>query len=228
MGKYCSPYRRKTVPSMNAKTALLAMMTPCVVCLAATSAAASVLSGVVFVDTDMNGEWDYQNEWVLPNVYMRLTAHGDPTFSTEVSTDQYGRFQFTDLAAGVYDIEQVQILPQYISASIEVGTLYDITDGSTLGSGHGTARQYSQSHGIMPAVVSIEIPNQTTQGFYYNFGQIWWGKFHYVSNPPNKPPGANPPPDIPIIPEPSAVLLLAMGAAACLSRRRRAPGRRSR
>jgi len=213
---------------MNAKTILLLVMTPCVVCLAATRAETSVLSGVIFVDTDMNGEWDKKNEWVLPDFYMRLTAEGDPSFSTEVSTDQYGRFRFDDLEAGVYNIEQIQLLPQYISATIDVGTLFDITDGSPLASGYGVARQYSQANGIMPGVLAIEIPDDMTRGTSYNFGQIWWGKFMYVSEPPEKPPGAKPPPEIPIIPEPSVVLLLAVGATACLCRRRRTPGRRLR
>ena len=125
---------------------------------------------------------------------MRLTASGDPTFSAEVATDQYGRFQFDDLAAGVYDVTQIQLLPQYISVTIGVGTLIEMTSGLPLGSGYGAARQYSQSQEIMPAVVSIAIPDETTEGVSYNFGQIWWGKFMYLGEDPGDPPGALPPP----------------------------------
>ena len=209
---------------MNVKAIMLLAMTAFAVLLVTARAETSVVSGVVFVDNDMNGEWDHTDEWVLPNFYMRITAHGDPTYSREVATDQYGRFQFDDLSAGVYDIEQIRFLPEYISATIEVGTLVDFNN-SPLGSGYGVARQYDQSTGTMPAVLSIVIPDETTIGTSFNFGQIWWGKFMYVSEPPDKPPGARPPEVV--IPEPSVFLLLAVGAV-CLPGCRRTTGRRRR
>lgn len=200
--------------------ALLLSLTFAASCLPAPSAAASVLSGVIFVDDDMNGQWDRMSEWVLPDVSMRLTAQNDPAFSVVVSTNEFGRFQFDDLKAGVYDVEQVHLLPEYVSVTIDVGLLVDMTSGSLLDSGFGMARQYSQSQGIMPAVVSIEIPDETTLGVDYNFGQIWWGKFMYLGNDPGDPPGAVPPPEN-VIPEPSTALLVLAGALCLLRRRRR-------
>lgn len=186
----------------------------------AVSAPGSVVTGFVFIDADMNAEWDYRNERVLPGVTIRIEETSGSNFTAETVTDEYGRFAFDDLTAGVYDVTQVQLLPQYISVTVDIGTLVDLASSMPLATGYGVARQYSQSRGIMPGILSITIPNESTGGYMYNFGQIWWGKFMYLGEPPGHPPGSKDPPPQEIIPEPSAVALLLVGAICMLMRRR--------
>ncbi len=205
---------------MNTKTLFLLASVSLVMGTFADPCAASVISGFVFIDSDMDGDFDFWSERVLPNVPIRLTETTGTGYSVDVFTDENGRFVFDDLVAGVYDVTQIRILPQYVTVTVDVGTLFDVSTNRPIGSGYGMPQQYSQSRDILPGIVSIVIPDDTTRGINYNFGQIWWGKFMYLGEPPGNPPGSIPlPPEF--VPEPTTVSLLLFGAMCLLARRRK-------
>jgi len=184
---------------------------PCLmmILLGAAPAAAAGLSGTVYVDENMNGTWDWDIEWVLPNIEMRLVNDDDPIRTLVTWTDENGYYAFDDLLLGSYTISQFGILQEYVNVKVGVGELLEWPSGDPWPDSWGTVVNYDPANNILPQVTQIECGAKNIKGVKYDFGQIWLGKFLYLSRglPPGDPPHANPPPPY-LVPEPGTLLLL--------------------
>lgn len=74
------------------------------------------ISGRVFLDTDRDGRFD-ATERGIGGVTIRLRNTGNATVLRTVTTNQDGTYAFTGLAAGSYEVEQVQ--PQGVRDGLE-------------------------------------------------------------------------------------------------------------
>ena len=187
------------------------------------SASAVALSGRVFVDSDFDGVWDSADEWVLPGITISLFSQNDPAGST--ATDELGYYEFVDLAAGTYSIQQSYVHDDYINVKVCLGELLEEGTGYPLADGVGTVVKYDPGNNIMPKIADIGLADRVV-GENFNFGQIWLGKFLYLArdDDPPDPPHANPTKPVP---EPSTLWLLITGLIAfgAATRRRRGRGR---
>jgi len=206
---------------------------PCfvMILLGAVPAAAGSLSGTVYVDENMNGLWDRETEWVLPNIEMHLVNAHDPIHTLATWTDENGYYAFDGLLPGSYTISQVGLLQEYINVNVGVGELLEWPSGDPWPDARGTVVNYDPANDILPQVTRIQCSGEDVRGIQYDFGQIWLGKFLYLSRglPPGDPPHANPPPPH-LVPEPGTLFLLGIAALAVGGLRlfrRRKPGRTS-
>jgi len=189
---------------------------PCVLMtyLAAAPASAAGLSGTVYVDENMNGKWDWDVEWVLPNIEMHLVCD-DPIRTLVTWTDENGYYAFDDLLLGSYTISQFGLLQEYVNVKIGVGELLQWPSGDPWPDSWGTVVQYDPANDVLPQVTQIGLGAENIKGVNYDFGQIWLGKFLYLARglPPGDPPHANPPPSY-LVPEPATLLLLGIALLA--------------
>jgi hypothetical protein len=177
----------------------------------------SSLSGWVYVDENFDGVRDVATEWVLPGIEVVLTNDTFPWLSVSTLTDDTGHYEFTDLVAGDYTITQPEIPVGYMTVNVGVGELFDAQTNQPIGAFAGIAVPYDQQNGIPAQVAGIELPAEPAVGRNYNFGQIWIGKFLYLTTgeDPGDPPGAVPP-----VPEPDSLVLLALGSLVFFGMRR--------
>jgi len=88
-----------------------------------------------------------------------------------------------------------------------------MTEGKPMGSS-GTAVPCNPGAGVDAQIVDISLP-ANVMGVEYNFGEIWFGKGNYLTDPQAPtPPGAVPPPPEGAVPEPGTLALLAVAAVA--------------
>jgi hypothetical protein len=172
----------------------------------------SGLSGYVYVDQNVDGSRDPLVEWVLPGIEMVLAKEDDTWPPLTAMTDNRGFYEFTDLDAGTYRVIQSALPGGYLNVIPGVGQLWDLATGQPSDAFPGYPVNYDQLNGIPVQVVDIELPTDPTQGIQYDFGQLWTGKAWYLGGGNNwtRPPGGLPPQ---VIPEPSAAMLLGIGAA---------------
>ena len=179
---------------------------------------ASSLSGYVFVDIDIDFTYDPLTDWLLQDIEIQLYKDG-VLYDTAYSGSK-GKYEFTDLEPGTYNIRQTAIPPGYLTVQPEVGELNDY-GGSPVSTYPGNVIMYNQAAGVLPQIDHIVLDDPTV-GTGYNFGQIWFGKAWYLTggNPPEVIPGNVLPP----VPEPTAIVLAGLGTVVLSARRKRRRG----
>lgn len=183
----------------------------------------SFIGGWVYVDRNNDGVLEFEDsatpEIALANVEIKLftTINNVDSLLATTVTDAFGRYQFSNLAAGTYAIKQTQPV-DFIDGKDTLGTLRSLIPNQPL---PGSANAGVAGNNVFSSIV---LP-VNVEGNLYNFGELGMTaaaatKRYLLGSTPRMP--SPPPPVETFIPEPtSAVLLLSSSAGLCFLRRSR-------